>query len=170
MKNKDLPLYQRIMTKLPALGILFFLMLISISPIDFGIFKDARPMWLFVAVFYWSLFHPQFLNIFSLFLIGIFYDAFAPTPFGLSAFIFIGMRFIIDMQRKVLLNQPFWTVWLVFASLAFGAGLIMYLIQMLASWHLMSPAPWIVDITLTIIIFPIIASLLKPAMSIGDTL
>ena len=154
--------FESLSAHIGAYVLLSIFLIISISPLNFGLFQDTRPMLLFAAVFYWSLFRPDFLGYLSLFLLGLVFDSFTLTVFGQTAITLIGLRFILMVQRRVLINQPFWMIWLVFGVLCLAAAAFRYVIQTVAGLDIISPRPYFSDAILTAVLFPVLASILKP--------
>ena len=145
-----------------AIAALLLFIILSIAPVNFGLFHHTRPMLLIMAVFYWSLFRPSFLGYLSLFIIGLIYDSFTLGLFGQTALTLIGLRFIVLMQRRLLINQPFWMIWIVFSVLALASAGFYYILQMIFEMHLLSPMRYLSDAVFSAILFPLIAAFLKP--------
>ena len=163
MKKNTPPFFNKLIKNLPCWGLLFILLVLSLVPLGIGPLTDARPMLLLMGVFYWALFRPNFLNIFILFLIGIFYDSFAATPFGLTSLILIATHVLIQSQRKLLLYQPFWILWGIFGILALLAVFIIWGLHMILSLGFVSPISYLMDVLLSVAFFPFIVTLLKVA-------
>lgn len=140
---------------------LALLMLLSLVPLNIGLLTDVRPMFLVIGVYYWSLFRPRFLSIFGLFVIGLFYDILSGLPFGLTALILIGINILIRSQRKILLHQPFWILWIVYISIAVGIGGLSWGAHSLIRFHMIPVMPYIMEVLLSIAAFPLLVPLLK---------
>jgi rod shape-determining protein MreD len=137
------------------------LMLLSLVPLNIGILTDVRPMFLLIGVYYWSLFRPRFLSIFGLFVIGLFYDIMSGLPFGLTALILIGVNILIRSQRKILLHQPFWILWLVYITIATSIGGLSWGAHSLIRLHLIPAMPYVMEVLLSIAALPLLVPLLK---------
>lgn len=147
----------------PCWLLLSVLLILSLVPIHIGPFMDARPMLLLMGVFYWALFRPAFMNVFILFIIGIFYDSFSGGPFGLSALILIGTHVLIQYQRKLLLYQPFWILWGIYAIMAWITAFITWVLHMALSLGWVPVVPYLMDVLISAAFFPFIVTLLKIA-------
>lgn len=140
---------------------LALLMLLSLMPLNFGIFTDFRPMFLLTGVYYWSLFRPRFLSIFGIFCIGLVYDLLAGAPLGLSALILIALNVLIRSQRKILRHQPFWILWLVYITIMVCVGLISWGLHSMIRLHVMPGTPYVMEVLLSIAAFPLLVPLLR---------
>lgn len=163
MKKNRPPFLKKTLHLLPCIGLLFILLVLSLVPIHIGLLTDARPMLLLMGGFYWALFRPEFLNVFALFLIGLFYDSFAETPFGLTSLILIGTHVLIQSQRKLLLYQPFWILWGIYGILSLLAGIIHWSLHMVLTFGFVSPIAYLMDVLISVAFFPFIVSFLKIA-------
>ena len=136
---------------------------LSLIPLDFGILRDVRPMFLLTGIYYWALFRPRFLSPFGVFMIGLIYDILAGLPFGLTSLVLIGVYMLVHRQRKLLFSQPFWILWMVYIILTTAAGAITWLLLSLLRFHIMPPMPQILEIFLSAATFPLIVLILKLA-------
>lgn len=149
----------------PPCLVLIFLFILSIAPLKLGVFSDARPMFLVIAVYYWSLFRPKFLGIFGVFILGILHDLILGLVLGTTSFILIGVHVIMLRQRALLIRQPFTILWAGFALLCFCVSIIKWAISSLIVLHILSPGFFALELLLTIACFPLVVLVLK----IGNT-
>ena len=139
--------------------ILFFIL--SIVPLKFGIFNDARPMFLVAAIYYWALFRPAFLGILGIFIIGFLYDLILGLSLGLTSILLIGVYMITERQRVVLLRQPFTILWGGFSLLTACASLFKWTLSSLISFDFLHPGFFMLEFALTVVSFPVIVLILK---------
>lgn len=111
---------------LPTLLALFFV-LISILPISFTPSDFIYVPWVMPVIYYFAIFRPSVLNVFSVFLLGIIADLLMQTPFGLNTFFFVLLFFIANLSRRFLMNVNFQGLWGIFALIMAG---------MYAAWYL----------------------------------
>lgn len=140
---------------------LALLMLLSLVPLNFGIFSDVRPLFLLTGIYYWSLFRPRFLSIFGVFCIGLIYDILAGLPFGFSSLILIALNILILRQRRILLHQPFWILWLVYITIVVCVGILTWGMHSLIRFHFMPVTPYLMETLLSVAGFPLLVPLLK---------
>jgi rod shape-determining protein MreD len=71
-----------------------------------------------MVIYYWSIYRPRLLPPVLVFGAGIVFDAVSGLPLGLSAFVFLGLRWLVVDQRLFLMGQSFMMVWMVFAAMS----------------------------------------------------
>ncbi len=107
-----------------------------------------------IMVFYWALYRPTLLSAALIFIAGLLFDALTGLPLGISAAVLIVMYYSILSQRSVLLLQPFWIIWAVFAitqaaivSIQWSSGSLIHL-----QWHPLYTIA--VPLVISVIAFP----------------
>lgn len=98
---------------LPSL-VLALLILLSIAPVQAMGYNDILPPFIYVAVYYWSIFRPSAMPAVLAFSLGIVMDLLTGATLGLHAFILLILRWLLKSQRRFLMGQPFIALWLVF--------------------------------------------------------
>ena len=146
---------------LPCVLVLFLFTAISIAPLTSEILNHGRSMLLLMTVYYWALFRPRFLNIFSLFILGIVFDSFAALPLGFSSLVFIATHLMTQHQHALLLRQPFWGIWAVFAGLVCVVSAVSYATHLVLAFQFSAVTPYILDVIVSIALFPLVVLLLK---------
>jgi rod shape-determining protein MreD len=68
-----------------------------------------------MVIYYWAIYRPTLIPAWFVFLMGIAFDLLSGLPVGLSAFVFVGLRWLVSDQRLFLMGQSFVTVWLGYA-------------------------------------------------------
>jgi len=73
---------------------------------------------LFIPIFYFAIFGPNLLNVFSVFFLGLFSDLINQVPLGLFSFIFVLLFFVARLNRLYLKELSFKTLWLLFIGIS----------------------------------------------------
>ena len=84
------------------------------------------PSLLFIPIFYFAIFSPNFLNVFFVFLMGFFSDLINQVPLGLFSFIFVLLFFVARLNRLFLKDLSFKILWFFFI----GCSTILLLLEL----------------------------------------
>ena len=99
------------------IAVLFVLNTVSFSLPASG---DIDIPFLIMAIYYWSIYRPTLLPPWLVFTMGIFFDFLGGLPVvGLTALIFICVRWIVVDQRLFLMGQSYVMVWVGFIAVNF---------------------------------------------------
>ena len=93
------------------IGLLFVLDLIS-APAPLSLILQAP--FLFMTVYYWSLFRPTLMPTGFVFMIGLLFDILTGFPLGVNALLLALTRMIIATQRRYIVGQTYMMIWLGF--------------------------------------------------------
>ncbi len=113
------------------------------------------PIFPLVIVFFWSVYGPDYLPPFSVFLIGLLQDLLTGGPLGLWAAVYLVTQFIVMSQRAYFLGREQKVVWIGFAFASAGAGLILWLVMSLMSGALLPVRLLLLQLVATVAIYPI---------------
>jgi len=83
------------------------------------------PALFLIPVYYWLVFHPDWLPLWSLFGIGLFYDALMGNELGFSSLLLMLSAFLGRYGRPLLISHNFSLIWGAFGLYSFGY-LILY--------------------------------------------
>lgn len=115
-----------------ALSLPFFLtfLLIILSEIHYGIPGLAlfMPLVVLMSVVYWCVFWPETLPRVAVITIGFVQDMVYGTPFGISAFIYLMVWWVLVEYRKHFIHSTFPALWL-----SFGGFSLLYIVA-IAGW------------------------------------
>lgn len=138
-----------------TLLVLFVLLTLSAFPFHAGSLGAIRPMFILIAIYYWSITRPDMLSPLATFATGLIFDLLCGYPLGMTALVLIAVQWIIRVQRKFLSGQAFRVLWAGMAVVALGAGLLQWLLFSLFTGALVPLAPVLISIFVTAAIFPI---------------
>lgn len=71
-----------------------------------------------VAVYYWSVFRPDLMPAWLIFLLGLFQDLLTAAPLGTGLLALVAIYFLVASQRRIFVNASFLLLWVVFALFA----------------------------------------------------
>jgi rod shape-determining protein MreD len=141
----------------------FIFLVMEILPWPLPRFGNVSPLLVFIALYHWSIYRPDFFRAGSAFATGLFLDALSDLPLGLSAFLFVAVQQLASTRRRYFVGHAFPMFW-------FGFGLLLSLFLFfewlaLGLWNKQfAPlGPVIVQDILTVAVFPLFAWLLIAA-------
>ena len=108
-----------------------------------------------VIVFFWSVYGPDYLPPFSVFMIGLLQDLLTGGPLGLWPAVYLVTQYIVMSQRAYFLGREQKVVWLGFALASAGAGLILWLVMSLMSGVLLPVRFLLLQLAATVLIYPL---------------
>ena len=135
-----------------VIGLFFLLDFIHIPLPLLGV---LRPSLILIAVYYWSIYRPTLLPPLIIFCLGIITDFLSGLPTGLSAFLLLGIQWLVSNQRRFLMGQPFGMLWLGFGIVCCIAHFLFWGIIGALRLHWSDPMPVIGQTALSIMIFPL---------------
>ena len=112
------------------------------------------PALFLIPIYYWLIFRPDWLPLWSLFVIGIFYDALMGSELGLSSLLLMLSTVAGNYIRPLLTPQHFFLIW---GSFCFYSLCYLILYGILASGNLPLLFSWIYGV----ILYPLIAWILS---------
>ena len=138
------------------------LLLALIGSMPLGSFDtfEIFPMLNIIVIFYWTVYRPDLVPPFVLFLIGLIDDVVMGTPLGLMASVFVVLYGVTLTQRQFFIGKSFYVTWLGFSIIsAFCICLIWVLVALFAGRLGIVITPFI-KYTITLLSFPSAAWLL----------
>lgn len=142
-------------------SITIFLLLFSMVPMYVPGVPSLAPMYTLMAVYFWSVYRPDGFGYGAAFMIGILEDLLVGTPLGSTALALLICQWVVLNQKKFFKNRPFLEVWLAFAVIAVGTGILRWLCAGLIGTGRFSPfGDTAGSVVLTIVIYPVIGWLL----------
>lgn len=143
-----------------AYVVLLGLVLLNVMAISYPFTGAVKVPFLLMALYFWSIFRPDFLPVWMTFLLGILLDSLTGLPLGLSALVFVlGRWFIVD-QRRFFLAHSFVVIWLGFGLFCLCAGGAQWLIYGLMSADFSSLKTLVFSCALSTAFFPAVCLIL----------
>jgi rod shape-determining protein MreD len=139
-----------------ALLVLFVLLALSSVPLEISHLGEIRPVFMLMAVYYWTILRPSSMLPVAVFAIGLVLDLLSAYPFGMHAFIFVVAQWITSSQRKFLLGQSFLVIWSGFAFIALGAGVLQWALFSLFNLTFLPVKAILISFVLSVFLFPLL--------------
>ena len=144
-----------------ATAALLFLLLLGALPLRISGLGDIRPLFILIAVYYWSLTRPHMLSLIVICLMGILFDLLAAYPLGITALALMAVHWLVTSQRKYLLGQSFRVVWAGMAIVAFSVAIVEWLLFSLLYGDVFPLLPVLISALVTTALFPVFVPLLS---------
>lgn len=134
--------------------------LISIQPVHIPGYAALTPAFTLMAVYHWTIYRPDLLPPFALFLVGVTQDLLAGVSPGVTALVLLLARAVVLPQRRHFVNRPFPFVWTGFTMLTGAAIPFLWTLHCLFDGVLVDFRGTFFRAVLTISVFPIASFLL----------
>lgn len=145
---------QSVRTFVPAISCFVFILLGSVIwPIPY--FGAVAPSLGLAAIYYWSIYRPDLLRPFVVFVFGLLSDALSFYPFGLSAFVFVGIYQLTFSQRRFFVNQVFAMLWSGYALVLLLSLVVGWIVQSFVAGALVPGMPILIQFCLSVALFPL---------------
>ena len=143
-----------------AYGLMAILFILNIASLPPPLSISVKIPFILIAIYYWSIYRPTFLPAIFVFAAGLLFDLLSGAPLGLNALIFMAAHWIIADQRKFLMAQSFFVIWLGFIMLDTTVMLVQWLVYGLIQMNFASILTIIPDIIIGGVAYPFIAFLI----------
>jgi len=120
----------------------------------------VAPVTLLGAVFFWSIHRPELLGAAAIFAVAVVHDGLTGLPLGMTPLAFLLTRSLLLPKDLFLATSPFMVVWACFALTTAVALGLRWLIATLWWQHVMPLGPSLFEACLTVLVYPLISSLL----------
>jgi rod shape-determining protein MreD len=141
---------------MPALSTAIILLLLAMP---FGLPGQAQ--WqhatALCCIFFWSLFRPTSMPPLVVFALGVLADLLAYAPMGGAVLVFLIAHGLAMRWRRGLTRLGFLLVWFSFIAVAIGAAALEWAATSLLSFHLLPPRDAMLEATIAIGAYPILA-------------
>jgi rod shape-determining protein MreD len=130
----------------------------TILPYQIPFLHMVTPSFALIGVFYWTIRHPVLMPMAAAFMLGIIPDLWSGGPPGLQALMLILTRIFLLGQRRFIIGRSILVSWLAFSLVALIWGLMSWTLASLYLGHALSLVPVIVQLLITIAIYPPMSS------------
>jgi rod shape-determining protein MreD len=142
--------------KIVPLGAILLLVIFSALPHGLSSVPDVFPMLTLSAIFYWTIYRPDFVPPMGIFFIGLIQDIFLGTTIGLMTVVFLSLYGIALTQRKFFIGKTFYVTWLGFTLISAVTFISIWILSgLLSGSYAVSIAP-LVQYVLTVLSFPVV--------------
>ena len=154
--QRDVGLISRLV---PALTTLLCVM-ISVLPAHLPAFAAATPFFTLMAVYFWTLYHPDLLPFALVFAMGLLLDVVDGAPLGISSLILLLAHASVLSQREYLVMRGFTGVWGGFLVVAAGAMALQWGVVSLFYGMFVDARAFLFEGVLTVAVYPVVSYLL----------
>ena len=116
--------------RLTPFALTLILVMISLVPLPVPGYARVVPLLPLIAIYHWTIFRPELMPTYAVFVIGLLQDALTGMPIGVNAMAFLVVYGVVLSKRRFFVGKSFVILWLGFALV--GAG------EVFASWVLVS--------------------------------
>ena len=106
------------------------------------------------TIYFWSLYRPDLLTPSAAFLIGLLYDGLAGLPLGLTSLALLLVRSLMVTQQRFFLARSFPVIWFCFLLLAPAVEIARWLLSCLWWGHLFALEPALLELLVTVALYP----------------
>lgn len=126
--------------------------------LPFRLAEGMIPMPIFplVMIYFWTVYEPMKLPSSLIFLLGLLQDALTGGPFGLWSMVYLIVQYVVLSQRSYFLGREMKVVWMGFAIVATGAGLLIWMVLCVMSRGLLPLSGIMLQIFVTICVYPVL--------------
>ena len=141
---------------LPLFLSLLFILLEHIK-LNFGV-SEIYPKFGLACAFFWLTNRPDFFNLFSTCILGVFSDLLGAIPFGIHLFTFMLLYILATKIARYISNKLFEVNWLCFAILLLTIMSVQWIIVCLYYGNLFAFLPVFFSWILTGCLYPLLAT------------
>lgn len=120
-----------------------------------------------IVVFFWTIRAPEQLPAPSVFLLGLAQDFLSGAPLGLWSAAYLSIQYVVLTQRSYFSGRALQVLWVGFAVAALVSFVIVWPLSSLVlsaqmnDRILLNPAPLLVDLAATVLVYPPVAAALS---------
>lgn len=134
----------------------FLLVMLNLIATNVPMMQSMKPDFVLIAVYYWAVYRPALIPPAVVFVIGIFMDLLSGTYTGLYALTYISVQWLVRNQRRFLMGQPFFTLWLGFAAVCSVVEFLQWSVYALTQDVPPEIAPVLIQLGASVFMFPFI--------------
>jgi rod shape-determining protein MreD len=131
------------------------LVILSIVPLGFPGYAAVMPIFSLIAVYHWTIYRPELMPSYAVFVIGLLQDLVTAAPIGLSPLLLLITRAAVSSQRRFFVGKLFPFVWWGFALTMALASPLLWLAAGMLSGRLLDPRSFAFQAVLTIAFYPV---------------
>lgn len=136
------------------------LVLIGVLPVHIPAYGAVAPLLPLVVVYHWSLYRPELMPAWAVFLLGLLVDALSGAPIGVNAGVFVVVRGVVESQQQFFIGKSFVIVWFGFALVLAGALAVSWLLVSAFHVAVIAPGALVFQFALTLGGYPVLSWLL----------
>ena len=133
------------------------LVMIILVPLPIPGYARVVPLLPLIGIYHWTIFRPDLMPAYAVFVIGVLLDALTGMPIGVNALTFLVVYGVVLSQRRFFVGKSFVILWLGFALVAAGQALMSWVLVSAYNVMLISPHALSFQYLLTLGCFPLFA-------------
>lgn len=158
MNQKATQYFRNAVYSLAPLVLCLALLFLTILPYQVPFLHMVTPSFALIGVFFWTVRQPELMPVAAAFIMGIIPDLWSGGPPGVQALMLILTRIFLIGQRRFIFGRSILVVWLAFGLVALLWGFLSWILASLYLGHALSLVPVIVQVLITIAIYPPMSS------------
>ncbi|MTI08687.1 rod shape-determining protein MreD [Curvivirga aplysinae] len=128
---------------------------LGVIPLHLPDSEVIKPMLVLACVYYWTIYRPDLMPMFLVFIIGLFQDLLYGSPIGISSFVYLIVAFLVGTQRRFFHGKTFGIVWWGFMVVAVLAAILFWVVFCILVKDYVSPMSFIFRYLMSLAWFPI---------------
>lgn len=148
---------------LSPLAITLFLVMLAMVPLQIPNVAPVVPALALIAVYYWAVHRPDLMNVWAIFLVGLFQDLLSGGTVGIGILALLLVHIIVDTQRRFFARSSFQALWVLFAPVAAASMYLMWLLNCMMQGQFLEIGPVLFQYLTTIAAYPCLAWLFAQA-------
>ena len=138
-------------------GLTFFLVVLSVVPTRIPGYAEIAPVLALMAVYHWTIYRPDLMPLWAIFVLGLLQDLLSGVPVGLYILVFLTVYGVVLSQRRFFAGKSFLLYWLGFGIMAFGAAVESWVLGSLWNFTLLNFGTVFFQYLLSFGVFPLVA-------------
>ncbi len=133
--------------------------IVSLIPLKSDLNLMARPMIGIMCVYFWLMYRPDLFGVFSVFILGMFFDILSIAPFGIYMLLYLIMYVAVTNVSKYITEKNFEILWAGFALLLAGIMLAGWIVSSLYYMQFLPVKSFVFSYLLSVAVYPIVAGI-----------
>jgi rod shape-determining protein MreD len=139
------------------------LLLVSMVPLPLPAYSSVTPSFMVMAVYFWTLYRPDLMPRWAVFIIGLLQDLVTGGTLGVNPIVLLALSMATASQRRFLSGALFVTVWAGFVVNSAGAAMLAWCLNTLAVGAMYDPRPALFQYLFTVGLYPSVGWILVRA-------
>ncbi|MBP5399187.1 MAG: rod shape-determining protein MreD [Alphaproteobacteria bacterium] len=145
-----------IVKSLPLLFSLLW-MILSLIPLRSDLNLVARPMIGLMCVYFWTMYRSDLFGVFSVFVLGMFFDILSIAPFGIYTLLYLIMYVTVINVSKYITEKNFEILWVGFSLLLAGLMFVGWFMSSLYYTQFLPFKSFLFSYFISVALYPLVA-------------
>ena len=134
-------------------------LIVSLIPLKSDINLVARPMIGLMCVYFWTMYRSDLFGVFSVFVLGMFFDALSIAPFGIYILFYLTIYVMVMNVSKYITEKTFEILWAGFSLLLAGVMFVGWLVSSLYYAQFVPLKSFLFSYLISVALYPIVAGI-----------